>query len=74
MELYSHYIYKLCDLNLQSKQYTEAAFTLLLNADRLEWTDASLDKDSSCPRQAEWERKQKHYLKIIKYFDQGQVL
>lgn len=71
--LYSQYIYKLRDLNLAEKHYTEAGFTLLLSAELLEWNDRSLSQDASCPPQREWERKEQHYIAIIDYFDRGQV-
>ncbi|CAJ0946087.1 unnamed protein product [Ranitomeya imitator] len=41
-EMYIRYIHKLCDLHLQADSYTEAAFTLLLYWETLQWDDRSL--------------------------------
>ncbi|XP_067931500.1 dedicator of cytokinesis protein 4-like isoform X2 [Watersipora subatra] len=70
-QLYTKYVYKLRDLNSKHGFHTEAAFTLLLKASTLEWTDQHLVRDMSCPAQKEWERKEQYYLDIISYFDKG---
>ena len=96
--MYVRYIYKLCDLHLASANHTEAAFTLLLHADLLDWTDSMLPPapapaggtdypapsggtdapapprgGTDFPAQAEWQRKEALYMKIINEFDKGKV-
>lgn len=71
-EMYVRYIYKLCDLHLPAENYTEAAFTLKLHADLLNWSFNVIPRDSCCPvEQQEWQRKEALYLAIIDYFDKG---
>uniref|UniRef100_A0A8C1PEA8 Dedicator of cytokinesis 5 n=1 Tax=Cyprinus carpio TaxID=7962 RepID=A0A8C1PEA8_CYPCA len=38
-DIYIRYLYKLRDLHLDCENYTEAAYTLLLHAELLEWSD-----------------------------------
>uniref|UniRef100_A0A8C2AV17 Dedicator of cytokinesis 5 n=1 Tax=Cyprinus carpio TaxID=7962 RepID=A0A8C2AV17_CYPCA len=38
-DIYIRYLYKLRDLHLDRENYTEAAYTLLLHAELLEWSD-----------------------------------
>ncbi len=44
-EMYLRYIYKLHDLHLPAGSLTEAAFTLKLHADDLEWSNRPLHSD-----------------------------
>ncbi|XP_055847546.1 dedicator of cytokinesis protein 3 isoform X2 [Episyrphus balteatus] len=71
-EMYLRYIYKLHDLHLQAENYTEAGFTLKLYASMLTWDRESI---SNAPNdntdQLEWQRKEKLYHEILKYFDKG---
>ena len=59
--MYIRYIYKLKDLHLACSNYTEAAFTLLLHADLLDW-------------QTNYQKKEKLYIRCIEYFDNGKVM
>jgi len=82
-EMYIRYIYKLRDLHLPSENYTEAAFTLKLHADTLNWSWELIPMTSTCTsehsnhqhhrarEQPEWQLKEQLYLNIIDYFDKG---
>ncbi|XP_059098752.1 dedicator of cytokinesis protein 3-like [Tigriopus californicus] len=71
VELFLRYIYKLHDLHLPAENFVEAAFTLKLHADLLEWTNRSLHADLRYPSQKEWERKEQLYLNIIDLLEKG---
>uniref|UniRef100_A0A8C5PP34 Dedicator of cytokinesis 3 n=1 Tax=Leptobrachium leishanense TaxID=445787 RepID=A0A8C5PP34_9ANUR len=70
-EMYIRYIHKLCDMHLQAESYTEAAFTLLLYWELLQWEDRSLREFLNYPAQSEWQRKECLSRKIIHYFNKG---
>lgn len=69
--MYIRYIYKLCDLHLSAENFTEAAFTLKLDADLLNWGNRSLHANLRYPAQREWQRREMIIQKIIEYFDKG---
>ena len=71
--MYLRYVYKLHDLHLSADNYTEAAMTLLLHAEQLEWTSVILPAEGTIHpvQQMEWQRKESLYLKSIAYFDRG---
>ncbi|KAG1701194.1 Dedicator of cytokinesis protein 3 [Nymphon striatum] len=70
-EMYIRYIYKLCDLHLSAEHFTEAAFTLKLDADLLTWGNRTLHANLRYPTQREWQRREMIIQKIIEYFDKG---
>ncbi|XP_015795969.1 dedicator of cytokinesis protein 3 isoform X2 [Tetranychus urticae] len=71
-EMYVRYIYKLCDLHIPAENYTEAAFTLKLHADLLNWSWNVMPRDALYSVEPlEWQRKESLYLAIIDYFDRG---
>uniref|UniRef100_A0A803T9U8 Dedicator of cytokinesis 3 n=1 Tax=Anolis carolinensis TaxID=28377 RepID=A0A803T9U8_ANOCA len=70
-EMYIRYIHKLCDMHLQAENYTEAAFTLLLYCELLQWEDRPLREFLHYPSQTEWQRKENLCRKIIHYFNKG---
>lgn len=70
--MYLRYIYKLHELHLSAENYTEAAFTLKLYADQLQWT-SNLISDPHYRNYTECEVKEMLYRKIIDYFDKGKV-
>ncbi|XP_077992462.1 dedicator of cytokinesis protein 1-like isoform X2 [Glandiceps talaboti] len=74
-EMYLRYLYKLCDLHLECDNYTEAAFTLQLHADRLKWSDDKLSYPLDKYPQAHTQRQLKEmlYYDIIDYFDRGKM-
>uniref|UniRef100_A0A8D0GQ39 Dedicator of cytokinesis protein 4 n=1 Tax=Sphenodon punctatus TaxID=8508 RepID=A0A8D0GQ39_SPHPU len=51
--------------------YTEAAYTLLLYDELLEWSDRPLREFLNYPMQTEWQRKEYLHLTIIQNFDRG---
>ncbi|KAK3536474.1 hypothetical protein QTP86_013795, partial [Hemibagrus guttatus] len=72
-EMYIRYIHKLCDMHLQAENYTEAAFTLLLYWELLQWEDRPLREFLHYPAQSEWHRKEDLCRKVIHYFNKGKL-
>ncbi|KAK2163113.1 hypothetical protein LSH36_85g03072 [Paralvinella palmiformis] len=72
-QMYMRYLYKLKELHLQSSNHTEAAFTLLLHAKVLDWTDQLLPEEENFPMEYSWSRKEKLYDEIIRLFDLGKT-
>ncbi|XP_048457757.1 dedicator of cytokinesis protein 1-like [Rhincodon typus] len=74
-EMYIRYMYKLRDLHVFHENFTEAAYTLLLHAKLLKWTDdpfASHIQDFQ-GFQTQRQLKENLYNKIIEYFDKGKM-
>uniref|UniRef100_A0A670JCQ5 Dedicator of cytokinesis 2 n=1 Tax=Podarcis muralis TaxID=64176 RepID=A0A670JCQ5_PODMU len=76
-EMYIRYLYKLRDLHLDCENYTEAAYTLLLHASLLKWSD---EQCTPQVMQTEFQSSQTHrhlkehlYEMIIEYFDKGKM-
>ncbi|XP_059577139.1 dedicator of cytokinesis protein 2 [Alligator mississippiensis] len=75
--MYIRYLYKLKDLHVSYENYTEAAYTLLLHAQLLKWSD----EPNTAPTQAlhgrnlhtQRQLKEALYNQIIDYFDQGKM-
>ncbi|KAL5021107.1 hypothetical protein ScPMuIL_000262, partial [Solemya velum] len=76
-EMYVRYLHKLCDLHLECDNYTEAAYTLMLYVDLLQWSDDVLPvmlKSNKYPdAQTNRELKEQLYYDIISYFDKGKM-
>uniref|UniRef100_A0A4W3IWF4 Dedicator of cytokinesis protein 4 n=1 Tax=Callorhinchus milii TaxID=7868 RepID=A0A4W3IWF4_CALMI len=70
-EMYIRYIHKLYDLHLKAQNFTEAAYTLLLYDELLEWSERPLRDFLHYPMQTEWQRKETLHLTIIQNFDKG---
>ncbi|XP_030639791.1 dedicator of cytokinesis protein 3-like [Chanos chanos] len=70
-DMYIRYIHKLCDLHLQAANYTEAAFTLLLYWELLQWSEQPLRDFLQYPAQSQWQRKESVSRKILHYFNKG---
>lgn len=73
-EIYIKYVHQLVQLHLDSRNFIEAALTLRLHADLLQWDPS--DKlanipDLSLPVQSSFSRKEGLYMKMITYLDQG---
>ncbi|XP_011824244.1 PREDICTED: dedicator of cytokinesis protein 5 [Mandrillus leucophaeus] len=73
----NRYLYKLRDLHRDCENYTEAAYTLLLHAELLQWSDKPcvphlLQRDSYYVY-TQQELKEKLYQEIISYFDKGKM-
>ncbi|XP_070820794.1 dedicator of cytokinesis protein 5 isoform X2 [Chaetodon trifascialis] len=76
-DIYIRYLYKLRDLHLDCENYTEAAYTLLLHAELLEWSDKHC-APHLIPRDGEhvWtqqELKERLFQEIICYLDKGKM-
>ena len=71
--MYVRYIYKLHDLHKPAENYTEAAMTLKLHADMLDWSPRTLHGDNTYNIQPEWQRKEHIYQLVINYLDKGKV-
>lgn len=76
-EMYIRYVYKLCDLHLESDDYTEAAYTLQLHTKLLEWSDCQLSpmlkSTKSHLHNTHRELKEALYNDIIEYFRKGKM-
>ncbi|XP_060011671.1 dedicator of cytokinesis protein 5-like isoform X2 [Lagenorhynchus albirostris] len=76
-DIYIRYLYKLRDLHRDCENYTEAAYTLLLHAELLQWSDKPcvphlLQRDTYYVY-TQQELKEKLYQEIISYFDKGKM-
>uniref|UniRef100_H2MHI8 Dedicator of cytokinesis 5 n=1 Tax=Oryzias latipes TaxID=8090 RepID=H2MHI8_ORYLA len=76
-DIYIRYLYKLRDLHLDCENYTEAAYTLLLHAELLQWSDKPCaphliprDREHAWTQQ---ELKERLFQEIICYLDKGKV-
>ncbi|XP_065920842.1 dedicator of cytokinesis protein 1-like isoform X2 [Dysidea avara] len=72
-EMYIRYIYKLADLHKEQNSYVEAAYTLLLHAELLQWTSEEMKKEGPYRKQTSAERKEALYNDIIDYFSRGKL-
>uniref|UniRef100_A0A3B3UEC3 Dedicator of cytokinesis 1 n=1 Tax=Poecilia latipinna TaxID=48699 RepID=A0A3B3UEC3_9TELE len=76
-EMYIRYLYKLCDLHRECDNYTEAAYTLLLHAKLLKWSDeqcaAHLTQREGYQATTQGQLKDQLYQEIINYFDKGKM-
>uniref|UniRef100_A0A8C4MDY5 Dedicator of cytokinesis 1 n=1 Tax=Equus asinus asinus TaxID=83772 RepID=A0A8C4MDY5_EQUAS len=74
-EMYIRYLYKLCDLHKECDNYTEAAYTLLLHAKLLKWSEdvcaAHLTQRDGYQATTQGQLKEQLYQEIIHYFDKG---
>ncbi|KAL0979453.1 hypothetical protein UPYG_G00185280 [Umbra pygmaea] len=76
-DIYIRYLYKLRDLHLVCENFTEAAYTLLLHAELLEWSDKPCaphlipgEMHHVCTQQ---ELKERLFQEIICYLDKGKM-
>eukprot|EP00070_Physeter_catodon_P030859 XP_028337753.1 dedicator of cytokinesis protein 1-like [Physeter catodon] len=76
-EMYIRYLYKLCDLHKECDNYTEAAYTLLLHAKLLKWSEdvcaAHLTQRDGYQATTQGQLKERLYQEIIHYFDKGKM-
>ncbi|XP_066549905.1 dedicator of cytokinesis protein 1 isoform X2 [Amia ocellicauda] len=76
-EMYIRYLYKLCDLHKECDNYTEAAYTLLLHAKLLKWSEdacaAHLTQRDGYHASTQGQLKDQLYQEIINYFDKGKM-
>ncbi|KFW85434.1 Dedicator of cytokinesis protein 2, partial [Manacus vitellinus] len=71
------YLYKLKDLHISYENYTEGAYTLLLHARLLTWSEepntAPVPGLHGCHLHTQRQLKEALYNQIIEYFDQGKM-
>ncbi|KAG8518214.1 Dedicator of cytokinesis protein 5 [Galemys pyrenaicus] len=76
-DIFIRYLYKLRDLHRDCENYTEAAYTLLLHAELLQWSDQPCDSQllqrANYHASTQQELKEKLYQEIISYFDKGKM-
>jgi hypothetical protein len=72
-EMYIRYIYRLAEMQQTSGSYVEAAFTLLLHARLLQWTNDKMSPEGPYPEQTCAERKNALFNSIIDLFDKGKL-
>ncbi|XP_055631515.1 dedicator of cytokinesis protein 1 isoform X1 [Toxorhynchites rutilus septentrionalis] len=76
-EMYIRYVNKLCDLHMEFDNFTEAAYTLKLHSNELNWDDTPLSpllrssRHLSCS--THWALKERLYRDIIDLFDRGKM-
>ncbi|XP_011297282.1 dedicator of cytokinesis protein 1 isoform X1 [Fopius arisanus] len=76
-EMYIRYVNKLCELHLECDNYTEAAYTLKLHSQLLDWSDQALppllrsNRYPACNTHREL--KEALYNDMIDYFDKGKM-
>src|SRR5690606_30897679 len=69
---YIEYVHQLCERHLALNNYVEAAFTLLLHADLLDWDSNKVlpaIKNRGFPQETSYERKERLYQLAISYYD-----
>ncbi|NXP51476.1 DOCK2 protein, partial [Heliornis fulica] len=75
--MYIRYLYKLKDLHVSYENYTEGAYTLLLHAQLLKWSDeantAPMQGLHSPSLHTQRQLKEALYNQIIDYFDKGKM-
>ena len=74
--MYVRYVHKLYNIHKACGNYTEAALTLQLHAELLDWSDESLPtslSDSKSKQLLKWQGKEAICLRIINEFDKGQA-
>ncbi|XP_030630565.1 dedicator of cytokinesis protein 5 [Chanos chanos] len=76
-DIYIRYLYKLRDLHLDCENYTEAAYTLLLHAELLEWSDKPcalhLIPHNGSHVWTQQELKERLFQEIMCYLDKGKM-
>ncbi|XP_078095350.1 dedicator of cytokinesis protein 5 isoform X2 [Mustelus asterias] len=76
-DIYIRYLYKLRDLHCDCENYTEAAYTLLLHAELLQWSDQPcaphLMNRGDYQALTNRELKERLYQEIIHYCDKGKM-
>lgn len=76
-EMYIRYVNKLCDLHMEFDNYTEAAFTLKLHSNLLNWNDTPLPpllKSCRHPHcQTHRHLKDELYKEIVEFYSKGDM-
>ncbi|KAI5467023.1 hypothetical protein BGZ63DRAFT_398637 [Mariannaea sp. PMI_226] len=75
-EIFVRYVHQLADLQAESRNHTEAGLALRLHADLYEWdpmTQTPALPDPKFPAQSQFERKERLYFDMIKYYEEGEA-
>lgn len=74
-EIFVRYVHQLANLQAESRNHTEAGLALRLHADLYEWDPTVQTQalhDPEYPAQTLFERKERIYFDMIKYFEEGE--
>ncbi|CAN8103871.1 unnamed protein product [Discula destructiva] len=75
-EIFVRYVHQLADLQAGLRNYTEAGLALRLHADLYDWDPIKTMPpltDPEYPSQSQFERKERIYFDMIKYFEDGEA-
>lgn len=75
-EIFVRYVHQLADLQAGLRNHTEAGLSLRLHADLYEWDPIKTMPpltDPEYPSQSQFERKERIYFDMIKYFEDGEA-
>ena len=75
-EIFIRYVHQLAQLQADARNSTEAGLALRLHADLYEWDPTKIVPplaDPVFPAQSQFDRKEKIYFDIIKYFEDGEA-
>lgn len=75
-EIFVRYVHQLAILQADARNHTEAGLALRLHADLYDWDPtkvASASADPPFPSQSHFERKERIYFEMIKYFEEGEA-
>lgn len=75
-EIFVRYVHQLADVQAEARNYTEAGLALRLHADLYDWDPVKNTPalvDPRYPTQSQFERKERIYFDMIKYFEDGEA-
>jgi hypothetical protein len=75
-EIFIRYVQQLATLQADARNFTEAGLALHLHADLYEWDPTRMlpaSSDPNFPAQSQFERKERIYFDMIKYFEDGEA-
>ncbi|KAF3765979.1 hypothetical protein M406DRAFT_88784 [Cryphonectria parasitica EP155] len=75
-EIFVRYVHQLADLQASARNHTEAGLALRLHADLYDWDPVRTTPalvDPAYPPQSHFERKERIYFDMIKYFEDGEA-
>ena len=75
-EIFIRYVHQLAQVQVESRNSTEAGLALRLHADLYEWDPTSMVpalRDPDFPVQSQFDRKEKIYFDMIKHFEEGEA-
>ncbi|ROV86899.1 hypothetical protein VMCG_10879 [Cytospora schulzeri] len=75
-DIFVRYVHQLADLQAGSRNFTEAGLALRLHADLYDWDPIKTTRalaDPEYPAQSHFERKERIYFDMIKFFEDGEA-